>query len=150
MIVGKASTTVSVPPSDVFAFVLDLERYRQADRKIGKVGAATRNGDRGTVTFSGRIKGVPGPSGTYPFTLTDTRLQFGSPVAGPARWFLDFEGTFDCEVTPEGTVVTHREAFAFKRPWRWLAEPLLRRWLETDIDEEMVRFKPLVEQPPQG
>ena len=55
--------------------------------------------------FSGRIKGMPGPSGTYPFTLTRTSLTFGSPVAGAARWFLDFEGSFECEDTAEGTVV---------------------------------------------
>jgi hypothetical protein len=43
-------------------------------------------------------------------------------------------------------VVTHREVFSFKRPWRWLAEPLLRSWLENDTTEEMVRFKQLIEQ----
>jgi hypothetical protein len=145
MIVGEATTTVTVPPSDVFEFVLDLKRYRQADRKIGRVGPIHRTGNTGTVTFSGRIKGLPGPSGTYPFTTTASHLQFGSPIAGPARWFLDFEGTFDCEVTATGTIVTHREAFDFKKPWRWIAEPLLRRWLETDTAEEMVRFKELVE-----
>lgn len=74
-----------------------------------------------------------------------SRLQFGSPIAGPPRWFLDFEGTFNCEETAEGTVVTHREVFESKRPWRWLAEPLLRSWLEHDTSEEMVRFKELVE-----
>jgi hypothetical protein len=145
VIVGEATTTVSVPPRQVFEFVLDLERYRQADHKIGRVRSVTRNGDSGTVQFAGRIKGLPGPSGTYPFTMTEHRLRFGSPVAGAARLFLDFEGTFDCEETSDGTVVTHREAFTFRRPWRWIAEPLLRRWLEADTDEEMVRFKPLVE-----
>ncbi|MCU1427890.1 MAG: hypothetical protein JWL83_1890 [Actinomycetia bacterium] len=145
MIVGEATTTVAVPPSEVFEFVLDLKRYREADRKIGRVGPMQRTGDSGTVRFSGRIKGLPGPAGTYPFTVSASRLQFGSPIAGPARWFLDFEGTFDCVVTAAGTVVTHREAFDFKKPWRWLAEPLLRQWLETDTAEEMVRFKTLVE-----
>jgi hypothetical protein len=145
MIVGEASTTVAVPPSDVFEFVLDLNRYRHADRKIGKVGAMTRTGDRGTVSFSGRIKGLPGPAGTYPFTITASRLVIGSAIAGPARWFLDFEGTFDCKVTAEGTVVTHREVFNLKRPWRWLVEPMLRGWLETDTVDEMVRFKQLVD-----
>lgn len=147
MIIGEATTTVSASPTDVFAFVLDLERYRQADRKIGSVGAVHDEGDRGTVRFSGRIRGLPGPYGTYPFTRTASRLRFGSPIAGPARWFLEFEGTFDCEETPEGTVVTHREAFSFKRPWRWLAEPFLRSWLEKDTTGEMVRFKRLVETP---
>ncbi len=147
MIVGEATATVNAPPSDVIEFVLDLRRYRQADRKIGRVGPAHRNGSTGTVRFSGRIRGLPGPSGVYPFTVSESGLRFGSPVAGAARWFLDFEGAFDCHETAGGTVVRHREAFIFKRPWRWLAEPLLRRWLEADTAQEMVRFKDLVEQP---
>jgi hypothetical protein len=144
MILGEASTTVGASPAEVFAFVLDLNRYRGADHKIGAVGPMTRAGNSGTVSFSGRIKGLPGPAGTYPFTMTESRLVIGAAIAGPARWFLDFEGTFDCEVTPAGTRVVHREVFNFKRPWRLLVEPLLRRWLETDIESEMVRFKELV------
>lgn len=145
MIVGEATTTVAATPDDVFDFVLDLDRYRQADHKIGRVGTSVNEGDHGMVQFSGRIRGMPGPPGIYPFTRTESRLGFGSPLSGPARWFLDFEGTFDTEQTREGTVVTHREVFNFKRPWRWLAEPLLRHWLENDTAEEMVRLKKLVE-----
>jgi hypothetical protein len=145
VIVGEATATVDAPASKIFEFVLDLERYRQADRKIGRVGDIHRDGDAGTVEFSGRIRGLPGPSGVYPFTLAPSRLEFRSPVAGPARWFLDFEGSFDCVEAPGGTAVTHREVFKFKPPWRWLAEPLLRRWLEADTAQEMVRFKELVE-----
>ena len=144
MIAGEASATVTATSSEVFEFVLDLNRYRQADRKIGRIGPVTRDGDSGTARFSGRIRGLPAPPGTYPFTLSGSRLRFGSP-SGPAGWFLDFEGTFDCEETNDGTIVTHREVFMFKRPWRWLAEPLLRRWLESDTAAEMVRFKQLIE-----
>ena len=145
MIVGEATATVSSKPSEVFEFVLDLNRYRQADHKIGRVGTIDDQGDHGTVQFAGRIRGLPGPNGTYPFTRTSSRLRFGSPIAGPARWFLDFEGTFDTEETADGTFVTHREVFSFKRPWSWLAEPLLRSWLENDIIDEMVRFKEHIE-----
>lgn len=145
MIVGEATTIVSATPNDVFDFVLDLNRYRQADHKIGKVGTIDNQGDHGMVQFAGRIRGLPGPSGTYPFTRTESCLRFGSPVSGPARWFLDFEGTFNTSQTDDGTVVTHREAFSFKRPWRWLAEPLLRRWLENDTTKEMTRFRELVD-----
>ena len=95
--------------------------------------------------FSGRIKGMPGPSGTSPFTLTTTSLTFGAPISGAARWFLNFEGSFECEATGEGTVVTHREVFDFKPPWQSFLDPFLRRWLENDTAEEMVRFKALVE-----
>ena len=97
------------------------------------------------MQFSGRIRGIPGPTGTYPFTVTATSLHFGSPVAGPARWFLDFDGRFDCEHTPAGTVVTHREEFWFKPRWRWIA-PFLRRWLPNDVGAEMLRFRALIEQ----
>jgi hypothetical protein len=145
VIVGEATVTVSVPQDEVFDFVLDLNRYREADHKIGRVGAVERLGNSGTAQFSGRIRGLPGPTGTYPFTREGSRLRFGSPIAGAARWFLDFEGTFDCAETPEGTVVTHREEFDFKPPIRWLAEPFLRRWLEADTAEEMARFKQLIE-----
>jgi hypothetical protein len=145
MIVGQARTTVAVSPAAVLEFVLDLDRYRQADHKIGRVGSVKRFGSGGTAVFSGRIKGMPGPSGTYPFTVTPTSLTFGSPIAGAARWFLDFEGSFECEATGEGTVVTHREVFDFKPPWRWFLDRLLRRWLENDTAEETVRFKALIE-----
>jgi hypothetical protein len=145
MIVGEATATVAASPHEVFEFVLDLNRYRQADHKIGRVHGVHRDGDSGTARFAGRIRGLPGPSGTYPFTLSGSRLQFGSPIAGAARWFLEFEGTFDCRETADGTVVIHREVFGFKRPWRWLAEPLLRRWLEADTRDEMVRFGQLVD-----
>jgi Polyketide cyclase / dehydrase and lipid transport len=146
LIVGEASATVKASPREVFDFVIDLERYRQADHKIGHVGDVRRSRHGGTAHFSGRIRGIPAPAGTYPFALTRSRLVFGTPIAGPARRFLEsFEGSFDCEVTPDGTLVTHREAYGFKRPWRWLAEPLLRRWLERDTAAEMVRFKALVE-----
>lgn len=145
MIVGEATVTVHATPRAVFEFVFDLERYKLADRKIGKVGKVERDGTTGTAEFSARIKGIPGPRGVYPFTVEESRLTFSSPVAGPARWFLDFEGSFEVEETDDGTVVTHREAFAFKKPWRWVAEPVLRRWLERDTTEEMVRFKELVE-----
>jgi Polyketide cyclase / dehydrase and lipid transport len=145
LIVGTASTTVRATPQEVFDFVLDLKRYRQADHKIGRVGEVVRNGNAGTTRFSSRVRGLPGPWGTYPFAMTADRLVFGSPIAGAARWFMEFEGSFVCEPSADGTRVTHREAFLFKRPWRWLARPLLRRWLESDTTAEMARFKQLVD-----
>lgn len=143
-IVGEATIVVDATPAEVFDFVLDLDRYRLADHKIGP-GRTHRNGSSGTVEFVGRLRGVPGPKGVYPYELTPTRVTVGSPIAGPARWFLDFEGVFDCEITDAGTRVLHRETFAFKRPWRWVAGPALRRWLPRDVEAEMRRFGALVD-----
>ena len=93
MIVGEATTTVSATPDDVFDFVLDLHRYRQADHKIGRVGTIDNEGDRGTAEFSGRIRGLPGPSGIYPFTRTTrvwssgrrSRVRLGGSSTSRAR-----------------------------------------------------------------
>ena len=52
----------SSDPDDIIDFVLDLERYRQADHKIGRVGAIERHGTTGTARFAGRLRGLPGPS----------------------------------------------------------------------------------------
>ena len=46
---------MAAPPEAVFDFVLDLERYRQADRNIGRGRTITRCGDEGTARFSGRL-----------------------------------------------------------------------------------------------
>ena len=97
MIVGEGRATVAAPPNEVFEFVLDLERYREADHKIGRVGPVVRTANGGSAKFWGRIRGLPGPAGVYPFTLTPTRLRFGSPTAGPARWFLGQECTLRTE-----------------------------------------------------
>ena len=77
--------------------------------------------------------------------MSDTRLVFGSPVAGAAGWILDFEGSFECQAVEGGTEVAHREAFRFKHPWRLLARLLLGKWLATDTAREMVRLKGLIE-----
>ena len=145
-IVGEASTTVRATPTEVIAFVLDLRRYKEADHKIGRIGAIHRSGDRGTVRFTGRLRGLPGPGGTYPFRITGDRLVVGTPTSGPARLFLaEFEGSFTCAPAAGGTRVTHREVFTFRRPWRWLANPLLRHWLPADTAREMQRFQALID-----
>ena len=145
MIVGEATTTISATPDEVFDFVLDRIATARRITRSGEWARSTTEAIAGRLNSRAASEDCPPPSGTYPFTRTDSRLAFGSPIAGPARWFINFEGTFDTERTQDGTVVTHRETFSFKRPWQWLAEPLLRSWLEKDTTEEMVRFKQLIE-----
>ena len=148
MIAGDATVVIQCQPDDVFEFVLDLERYRQADRKIGRVVRVDRNGNRGTVRFWGRIRwGLPAPPADYAFELEPgRRLRFVSAGGFVAR-LLHFEGLFECSPNPdgEGIVVRHREEFRFKGPARPLLEPLLRRWLERDTPLEMERVKRILE-----
>ena len=63
--------------------------------RLGRLrpGEVVRARETGTARFSGRIRGLPGPSGTCRFTITADRLVFGTPIAGAARWSLELEGS---------------------------------------------------------
>jgi hypothetical protein len=100
-------TTVGLSKRDVVDVVLDLARYRQAGRKIGRVGEIARASDTGTSV---------GESRQRPPEVTTTGLRFGWPIAGAARWFLEFEGTFDCEEpTTEPSSATARRSSSSAR-----------------------------------
>jgi hypothetical protein len=148
VIAGDATVVIDCEPDDVFEFVLDLDRYRGADHKIGRVVYVRRDGNRGTSRFWGRLRwGLPGPPGTYAFELDPgKRLTFTS-AGGLLGLLLDFHGLFECQPNPDGPgiLVRHREQFDFRGPVRFLLDPLLRRWLEADTVEEMQRVKQMLE-----
>jgi hypothetical protein len=109
----------------------------------------TLNGPTIVGEASTTVRAAPADVRHSPFTITGDRLVFGSPAAGPARWFLEFfEGSFHCEPTEDGIRATHREAFGFRRLWRRLAHPLLRRWLEADTAVEMARVEAMLDADP--
>jgi excisionase family DNA binding protein len=63
-IVLVATSTVEIPgvsPQEVMEFVLDLERYKDVDHKIVKVGVVTGPDEsgRGSVKLSGRLRFGP-------------------------------------------------------------------------------------------
>ena len=134
------------PAADILEFVLDLPRYAQADTKIRNIRGVERDGNHGRVRHGGHLRGLPGPPVTLTFDLEPyTRLVFRSGARGLARLMFAFEGSFDCDETPEGTRVVHRECFRFRGPLRWLMEPYARQWLATDTREEMDRMKTILE-----
>jgi hypothetical protein len=152
MIEGSAEVGIDRSGEEVLAFVLDLERYRTVDFKIGKVREVT--GDEGpasltgTAVFTGRFRIFPSPPMTVRYTLDPGRsLVFEMVPVGVIRYLVDFHGEFRCEpVAGAGGVrVAHIERFSFKAPGRWLIEPLFRSWLRQDTMEEMARLKEMLE-----
>jgi polyketide cyclase/dehydrase/lipid transport protein len=143
---AEATVVIRRPARDVLEFVLDLERYRQADTKIGRVDFVERNGNAGRARYAGTMRGLPGPTETVTWTLEPySRLRFAST---PSLWpglVYRFEGLFTCEEGPEGTRVLHRETVVLRPPISWFVDPLLRGWLARDIVEEMQRMKRLLE-----
>jgi len=132
------------PPKDILDFVLDVDRYRLADLKIGRVHYVHRNGNEGEVRHGGRLLGLPAPAAVLAFTLTPySRLDFrGVAMPWPLR---GFSGFFTCQDSPEGTMVVHRECFIFGRVSGQLFKRLLGWWLKRDTPAEVLRMKRLLE-----
>lgn len=132
------------PPKDILEFVLDVDQYRRADLKIGRVHYVHRDGNDGEVRHGGRFLGLPAPPAVLTFTLRPyTRLDFrGVAMPWPLR---GFNGFFTCQESPEGTIVTHRECFVFGRVSGRLFKLMLGRWLKRDTAAEVGRMKSLLE-----
>lgn len=143
MIEASATCEVRRSSREVLEFVLDLDRYRQVDPKIGRV---TRpivlDGDgNGTTRYWGRMRGTPSAPDVNIVRLTPwTDLTFTGAPRQPARLILDFEGRFHCTESDEGCTVTHSYELRFRRPFRWIYEPLLRTWLQDELTDELARL----------
>jgi hypothetical protein len=139
---ARASTTVQATPREVLEFVLDMERYRQADHKIRHVSSVDGpdKSGAGSVKMWGRLRWGPATPDRQNFHLDRwQRLTLTGAPRQPARLVFDFVGTFECEPTEAGTLVTHAYEFTFHRPFR-LMEPFLREWLQTEIEAEVDRI----------
>lgn len=147
---ATGTTLIEAEPRAVLEWILDLERYRQADPKVGPVKEPVRLDEEGLgrVRYRGRLVGVPTPVDTQDVHLERWhRLTLTGASGVWTRWFVEFEGTFECERAGSGTQVTHREHFRFKpRPLGWLMDRLLGRWLAGTMPGEMTRLAQLIEQ----
>ena len=144
VVCGEGRTVIRRSPKDILEFVLDVDRYRQADLKIGRVHYVKRAGSVGEVSHDGRLLGIKAPAVVLAFTLTPySRLEFrGIKMPWPLR---GFDGFFTAEETPEGTVVVHRECFIFGQATGRVFQVLLGWWLKRDTPAEVLRMKALLE-----
>jgi hypothetical protein len=146
VIEGVGEATIRRPPRAIIDFVTDLERYKKADWKIGRVLESRRDGDRIFMRHDGALRGIPGPPVSLEMTVHgEGSVTYRSVESFPSRLVLRFDGGFELTVTPEGTRVVHTERFRFFAPWRWVAEPFLRDWLTANVGEAMVRMKAILE-----
>ncbi len=145
MIEGRGVVDIACTREDVIAFVTDLNRYKLADHKIGRVYFSSRDGDTVKMRHGGTLRGLPGPSVSLVLTVDAQGAHYQSDGTGVARLFLTFDGGFEISQQPSGVRVTHVERFHFHAPWRWWVEPWLRAWLQADIEAEMGRMKALLD-----
>lgn len=140
----EATVVIDRPAAEIIEWIGDLERYRAADTKITKV----LHQDPERVRYRGRLRGIPTPSDENLVEVDPGRsITFRGAPGRWTRWMLDFEGGFELEPAPGGgTLVRHHESLGFKpAPVRLVAEAYLRRWMQQDIEDEVVRLKALIE-----
>jgi hypothetical protein len=137
-IVVEGGALVAAEPAQVLEFVLDVDRYRQADHKIRRVRHLERHGDDVVVAMWTRVRGVPVAARQRMHLTPGERIDVYNEPSWQDR-FTGFHGEFICQGAPGGTEVTHRYTFTFKGPARAVA-PLLRGWLAHDIEQEVVRL----------
>jgi hypothetical protein len=138
MIEGIGEAVVPVAPEEALAFVLDLDRYRQADYKIGPVKWVRPDANGATLCFRSKMAGMPGPYVTQRVDRTGDRLDVHTIAPKWMQRMVSFEGVIDCAPVDGGTRFFHREALTFHGPFRIL-EPLLRGWLAKDTPAEVRR-----------
>jgi hypothetical protein len=141
----RAEATRVVPAScrDVLELVLDLDRYRQADTKIRRVTRPVEldENDEGTARYWGRLRGTPPVPDVNIVRLRRwSELTFTGAPRQPSRLVLDFTGRFTCREDDGGCEVTHGYEMTFRRPFRWIYEPLLDGWLQVELDSELERL----------
>ncbi len=138
----SATTSVAASPKELLEFVLDLDRYREADHKIlrvSKVEGPDENG-LGSARVWGRLRWGPPAPDRQDFKLERwRRLTFTGASGQPARLVFSFVGSFECEATSAGTVLTHAYEFTFTPPFR-VVERFLAGWLQDEIEAEVARI----------
>lgn len=151
MIRAEGSIVMERSPRRVLEYVLDLDRYRQADEKITSVSEQPVLGlERcdGRARYRGRLRILPTPSQWQRVSLKPwERLELRTE---PGQWtahLATFVGGFICDELGGGTTrLTHFEQFDFRPPANWLMDRYLGRWLQDYlVERELPQLKRLIE-----
>ena len=141
VIFGEASVVVTATPDEALALLWDLERYREADHKIGRIISAQPDGGDLVVRFVPKMRGLPGPPVTQRLRRTGAhRIDISDEPGSWVSKVQTFSGFLIAEPTDGGTRVTHREQLDFHGPTARVLERSLRGWLAKDVEAEVVRI----------
>lgn len=146
---------IKCPADRVLEFVMDPRAYAAIDSKIGEIDWVRRDGDVTEFRFASKLPGMPGPSpkvvsrmSRTPGERVDVRLP-PVPANRLANLVSEFSASWVCVSSGERTAVTRTVRCGFKGPLKWFAEPILRRTLRPDIEDEMRQAKAVLEAGPE-
>lgn len=152
MATAQTTETIRCSPEELLEFVLDPEAYATVDAKIGPIDWVEREGDVTQFRFRGKLPGLPGPAPKLTSRMSLTpgeRIDVRLPSIPDNRlinlMMKDFSASWVCEPVDGATKVTRVLRFDFKAPAKWLAEPVLRRTLQHDVEDELRGAKEYLE-----
>jgi hypothetical protein len=143
--------TIRCTPETYLTFVMDVERYRAVDDKIGPIVWTRRSANLTEFKFRPRL---PGMNLREPHAVSQLRLTPGQrvdvrlaplPRNLPSRLVSRFAASFVCEPVDGGTRVTRMVSFRFNPLVRWMFEPTLRRTLPGSVERELLLAKEMLE-----
>lgn len=144
MVQAQAIETIRCRPDELLEFVLDPEQYAKVDAKIGTIDWVKREGDVAQFRFRGKLPGLPDPAPKLTSRMSLTpgeRIDVRLPSTPDNRlinlMMKDFSASWVCEPVDGATKVTRALRFDFKPPAKWPAEPVLRRTLQRDVENEL-------------
>ena len=145
MLTVQATEVIASRPEELLGFVMDVERYAEVDRKIRPVRWVRRADGFTEFGFRPRLAGLPGAVSVAQMRLTpgervDIRLA-PAPANRLTRLASDFDASFVCVPVDGGTRLVRTLSFHFRPALRWLAEPVLRRRLTAEVEEEVRLLK---------
>ncbi len=142
--------TIECTADELLEFVMDPERYTEVDSKIGPIDWVRREGTTTEFRFRGVLPGLPGPApkmvsrmSLTPGERVDVRLP-PIPANRLANLVSDFSASWVCVPSDGpvgGTTVTRTVRCGFRPPVKWVAEPILRRTLRPDVEDEIRQAK---------
>jgi hypothetical protein len=139
-VVGEADVVMATSSARVLEFVMDVERYREVDAKIGRIHWVQRSPDGRQVTFRFTPRLGPVPAllrSTQHVTRHGERALVIRPTPSWTDRLARFEGTVECWPHRDGVRVRRRLEFWLAPVLRPLLGPPLRRWLATDVPAEL-------------
>lgn len=147
-VVGAAELVIRTSPTVVLDFILDVERYRTVDPKIGPIHWVRRSPDGREVTF--RFTPRLGP---LPAVVRSTQrvVRVGDDavsITALPSWVdrvARFHGSLSARPVPGGVLVSRRLEFWLARPLRPTLGPVLRRWLARDVPAELAAVRHALE-----
>ena len=139
----ERSTTMKAKPDAVAAFLAEPTNFAKIDRKVRGMKILEQGPDFALV----EIKGLFG--GFFPYWMKfrmEKQADGGLVIYQVKGIAKSFDASFTLKETPEGTTVTHIEAYSFYSMAPGLVERFFTPYVARVVEEELYRFRRFVEE----